>query len=223
MSEKLFLQPQASDFHNFIASPLVESEVSKRRQRHLHKGPNRNFLLHKCREVQWLMQRSLKKKKTEHIYLYILTLLFCSLPSETGGALPSEPPWADCLWVPRPGGVRVQPAPAGARDHAPLQTPAADLLALVVRQEDDRPVLLLTGRSKTASSLPSLPSSSLVTVTPVVAWQQLLGILLPDTSQRGCNLLASPLSSPHHRHNYDIKRVQELHKFLFLPSFRCIF
>lgn len=97
-------------------------------------------------------------KRGEDSLFLLLKLLLCSLPSETGGALPSEPPGADRLRVPRPGGVGVQPAPAGTRGHAPLQTPAADLLALVLRQGDDRPVLLLTASpSSTPPSLSRLP------------------------------------------------------------------
>lgn len=115
-------------------------------------------------------------------------LLLRSPPTETGGALQSEPPGADRLRVPRPGGVGVQPAPAGARDHAPLQTPAADLLALVVRQEDDRPVLLLTGPSGTASILPSVSSLPGYGAGCCPAAAAHLVTLLPDSSQRGRNL-----------------------------------
>lgn len=61
----------------------------------------------------------------------VLTPLSSPSLAETGRALQSEPPRADSLRVPRPGGPGVQPAPAGARGHAPLQTAAADLLALV--------------------------------------------------------------------------------------------
>lgn len=68
-----------------------------------------------------------------------MSLILLLVPlTETGGEVQSEPPRADSLRVPRPRGVGVQPAPAGARDHAALQTPAAGLLALVTHQEDGR-------------------------------------------------------------------------------------
>lgn len=71
----------------------------------------------------------------------ILTLHFS--PTETRREVQSEPQRADSLRVPSPRGVGVQPAPAGTRDHAPLQTPAADLLALVTHQEEAHQVPLL--------------------------------------------------------------------------------
>lgn len=75
---------------------------------------------------------------------HICCSLYCFLSStETRREVPSEPQRADSLRVPCPSGARVQPAPARTRDHAALQTPAADLLALVTHQEDDRQVLLL--------------------------------------------------------------------------------
>lgn len=73
----------------------------------------------------------------------VLSTVFFFPPTETRREVPSEPQGADSLRVPCPSGARVQPAPARTRDHAALQTPAADLLALVTHQEDDRQVLLL--------------------------------------------------------------------------------
>lgn len=76
-------------------------------------------------------------------FSFCLMLTHSIFLPETGGEVPSEPQGADSFRVPRLGGAGVQPAPARARDHAPLQTPPADLLALVTHQEDDHRVLLL--------------------------------------------------------------------------------
>lgn len=60
-------------------------------------------------------------------------------PTETRGEVSGEPARADRLRVPRAGGAGVQPSPAGARGHAALQTPPAELLAAAPRQERRSP------------------------------------------------------------------------------------
>lgn len=77
-------------------------------------------------------------------FIYLLFNLTCFFyPAETGGEVPGEPQGADSVRVSCPGGARVQPSPAGARDHAALQTPPADFLALVTHQEAERRAPLL--------------------------------------------------------------------------------
>lgn len=95
------------------------------------------------------------KRKQNYTYLLVNPVLplFVFPPAETRRAVQSEPQRADSFRVPCPGGIRVQPAPPRTRDHAPLQTPAADLLALVTHQEDNHRVLLLIR----LSILPALP------------------------------------------------------------------
>lgn len=84
-----------------------------------------------------------RKENCTFLLLNLNPLLTPPPPTETRREVQGEPQRADSLRVPCPSGVRVQPAPARTRDHAPLQTPAADLLALVTHQEDDQQVLLL--------------------------------------------------------------------------------
>ncbi len=102
-------------------------------------------------------------------------LLFSFL-AETGREVPSEPPRADSFRVSRPRGAGVQPAPARTRDHAPLQTPAAGLLALVTHQADEQHVLLLIlcFTPCPSSHLSPPPSSDSSKVPPVVTQLQLL-------------------------------------------------
>ncbi len=104
---------------------------------------------------QALMKCCLKISIKRINCIYLLFNLNSFFLTETGREVQGEPQRADSLRVPCPGGVGVQPAPAWTRDHAPLQTPAADLLALVTHQEDDHqaPLLILC--------FPRYPSSHL--------------------------------------------------------------
>ena len=117
------------------------------------------FHLWPCR-VRW-------KKMCLFIFNYIFFLV------ETGREVQSEPQRAHSLRVPRPGGAGVQPAPARARDHAPLQTPAADLLALVTHQGDERQAPLLILR------LQRYPSSLLVPRLNALRYRSAVGRLQP--------------------------------------------
>lgn len=69
-----------------------------------------------------------------------VSVSLCLSCSETGGAVSGEPPRADRFRVPRAGGAGVQPAPARARGHAPLQTPSAGFLAAALGQESLGPL-----------------------------------------------------------------------------------
>lgn len=138
----------------------------------LFKGKSFIFFFCKTRKNKKLVFTLVKSENcTFASFVWHFLILNYFFPAETGREVQSEPQRAHSLRVPRPGGVGVQLAPARARDHAPLQTPAADLLALVTHQGDERQALLLI------LSLPRYPSSLLVPRLNALRYRSAVGRL----------------------------------------------